>query len=182
MFIPKSPDATLIASSAKMFAKSWLDSPDNAITPSLSTPNVEFPIDPITKEPRLYKQFATNYERWAAQELTKKLDKDAFGKKGFMLQAIAAGWHNKSPAQLKKLGDEVGRERIVVVHGEEDKMIPIPHGRKLIEHLQPGTQFIDSGVGHVYFCKFSSSVIVVVSFRKGALLIVCNNSGEDEVA
>jgi hypothetical protein len=31
-----------------------------------------------------------------------------------MLQAIAAGWHYKSPAQLKELGDKVGRERISV--------------------------------------------------------------------
>lgn len=71
-----------------------------------------------------------------------------------MLQAIAAGWHNKSPEQLKKLGDEVGRERIVVVHGEEDRMIGIIHGTKLIGYLQPGLHFVKAGVGHVFFSKF----------------------------
>lgn len=161
MFIPKSMDATLIASSATMFHPAWLNEPDNAIVPSLNTPNVEFPIDPVTKEPREYKKFATNYERWASQELTKKLDKEAFGKKGFMLQAIAAGWHHKSPEQLKKLGDEVGRERIVVVHGEEDRMISVPHGRKLIEYLQPGLKFVKGGVGHVFFSKLFRSVLIL---------------------
>ena len=153
MFIPKSLDDTLIGSSRMMFAQHWLDAPDNAIVPSTTTPNVTFPIDPETKLPRPYKAFATNYERWAAQELTKKMDKDAFGKKGFMLQAIAAGWHHKSPEQLAKMGDEVGRERIVVVHGEEDNMISVPHGRKLIEFLKPGLSFVKGDVGHVFFSE-----------------------------
>lgn len=34
-----------------------------------------------------------------------------------MLQAIAAGWHHKSAEQLKEIGDKVGRERIMVLHG-----------------------------------------------------------------
>ena len=35
-----------------------------------------------------------------------------------MLQAIAAGWHYMSPERLKELGDKVGRNRIMVLHGK----------------------------------------------------------------
>lgn len=62
-----------------------------------------------------YGKFETNYERFAAQELTKRMDKDGFQRKGFMMQAIAAGWHHKSAEQLKELGDKVGRERMYVL-------------------------------------------------------------------
>lgn len=43
------------------------------------------------------------------------MDKDGFQRKGFMMQAIAAGWHHKSAEQLKELGDKVGRERMYVL-------------------------------------------------------------------
>jgi len=66
-----------------------------------------------------------------------------------MLQAVAAGWHRKSAAQLKEIGDNVGRERIFVLHGTKDRMITVAHGRKLIEMLQPGVGIIKEGVGHV---------------------------------
>lgn len=54
---------------------------------------------------------------------------------GFICQAIAAGWHHKSPKQLEELGDRVGRERIQVVHGTLDRMITPPHGDLLFEGL-----------------------------------------------
>jgi hypothetical protein len=96
-----------------------------------------------------YKKFSTNFERFAAQELNKRLDHESFTKQGFMLQAIAAGWHHKSPAQLEEIGDKVGRERIMVIHGTKDNMITVPHGRKLIEWLKPGVGIIKEGMGHV---------------------------------
>lgn len=70
-----------------------------------------------------------------------------------MLQAVAAGWHHKSESQLKEIGDKVGRERIMVVHGTRDNMITVPHGRKLIEMLQPGVEVIKEGTGHVFMIE-----------------------------
>jgi hypothetical protein len=70
-----------------------------------------------------------------------------------MLQAIAAGWHYKSAAQLKEIGDKVGRERIMVLHGTMDNMITVPHGRKLIEMLQPVVGIIREGTGHVFMIE-----------------------------
>lgn len=72
-------------------------------------------VEPPPGHPFPYAHFSTNYERFAAAELTKRLDPKAFKTFGFLLQAIAAGWHHKSPAQLKELGDKVGRDRIAVM-------------------------------------------------------------------
>lgn len=79
--------------------------------PAESTPLVE----PPPGHPFPYTHFSTNYERFAAAELTKRLEPKSFKTLGFLLQAIAAGWHHKSPAQLKELGDAVGRERIAIM-------------------------------------------------------------------
>ncbi len=70
-----------------------------------------------------------------------------------MLQAIAAGWHHKSKEQLKEIGDKVGRERIMVIHGTGDQMINIKLGRKLIEWLEPGTSAVNEGTGHVFMLE-----------------------------
>jgi pimeloyl-ACP methyl ester carboxylesterase len=147
MFVPKSLDRAVTDSSRMLFSNAWLDSPDDTILPNASTPNVVLP------ESGEYQRFKTNYERFAAQELTKRLDVEGFPKKGFMLQAIAAGWHHKSAAQLKELGDKVGRERISVMHGTADQMISVPHGRKLIEMLEPGKGVIKEGTGHVFMLE-----------------------------
>jgi hypothetical protein len=147
MFIPKSLDRAVTDASHSLFSEAWLDRPDECVVPTASTPNVVLPPSGS------YGMFSTNYERFAAQELTKRLDKEGFQKKGFMLQAIAAGWHHKSAAQLKELGDKVGRERIMVCHGTNDNMITVPHGRKLIEMLQPGTGVIREGTGHVFMLE-----------------------------
>lgn len=154
LFVPKTLDKSLVDASGMMFPSHWLDAPDNARPPTSSTPEVELP-SPDDNGVREYKLFATNYERWAAQELTKKTDPTQFGKKGFMLQAVAAGWHHKSAEQLKKMGDEVGRERIAVVHGEMDRMITVWHGKKLMELLEPEVKIVKEGVGHVFFMEMT---------------------------
>jgi pimeloyl-ACP methyl ester carboxylesterase len=56
---------------------------------------------------------------------------------------------------LKEIGDNVGRERILVMHGMEDKMITPPHGRVLIDELQPGMSVLKPGVGHVFMLEDS---------------------------
>ncbi|KAH8594699.1 Alpha/Beta hydrolase protein [Bisporella sp. PMI_857] len=147
MFIPKSLDRAVTDTAHSMFSDKWLALPDDAEVPKPGTPGVIFP------ESGTYPKFETNFTRWAAQELTKRMDPDKFGRKGFMLQAIAAGWHYMSPLRLQELGDRVGRERIMVLHGTRDNMITVYHGRKLIELLKPGVGVIREGTGHVFMLE-----------------------------
>jgi pimeloyl-ACP methyl ester carboxylesterase len=143
MLMPKSLDRTIEYAAGNLFAADFPDQPDVAKLPTASTPKVKPP--PGGGE---YLSFNTNYERFAAQEIHKQMDTEGFTKKGFMLQLIAAGWHHKSPEQLQELGDKVGRDRILVLHGTEDGMISPPHGKKLVEYLKPGAGLIVEGLGH----------------------------------
>ena len=68
MFIPKSLDQSVTDAARSLFSAEWLALPDDTIIPTSSTPNVILP--PSGK----YGIFATNYERFAAQELSKRLD------------------------------------------------------------------------------------------------------------
>ncbi|KAL7620579.1 hypothetical protein AAE478_009574 [Parahypoxylon ruwenzoriense] len=109
MLLPKSLDRSVQYAAGAIY----LAEPDNAMVPDESVPRCEVPAGG-------YGKFKSNYERFAAQEITKQRDRDGFTKTGFLLQLIAAGWHHKSPAQLKELGDRIGRERILVLHGTDD--------------------------------------------------------------
>ncbi|KAK9779826.1 putative Alpha/Beta hydrolase protein [Seiridium cardinale] len=142
MLLPKSLDRTIEYAASKIFAQDWLHQPDSSELPTTSTPKVKMPANGE------YLMFKTNFERFAAQEITKQMDKEGFTRKGFLLQLIAAGWHHKTPAQLKDMADKVGRDRILVLHGTEDGMISLPHGKKLIEYIQPGAGLIIEGMGH----------------------------------
>ena len=126
--VPKSIDAELDATKARIFSQSWLNEPDAE------------------------GHFPTNGDRWAAQELTKRRDIKGFTRRGFILQAMAANWHHKSPAQLKQLGDQVGRNRILVIHGTIDRMITQPHGELLVKELggeeEGVTRCMVEGRGH----------------------------------
>lgn len=84
------------------------------------------------------KSFPTNGDRFAANELWKRTHPEFFTRAGFILQAIAAGWHNKSPAQLQQIASTVGKKRIMVVHGTQDRMITFPHGVVLWRGLERG--------------------------------------------
>ncbi|KAI0895620.1 alpha/beta-hydrolase [Annulohypoxylon nitens] len=141
MLLPKSLDRSVQYAAGAIFTPEYLVSPDNASVPDESVPKCKIP-------PGGYGKFGSNYERFAAQEITKQRNRDGFTKKGFLLQLIAAGWHHKSPEQLKDLGDSVGRERILVLHGTDDGMISTPHGKKLIQYLNPGQGLIVDGLGH----------------------------------
>lgn len=142
MFLPKSLDRSVSDAAASLFPHEWLAKPDDTEPPKAGTPEVVVP-------PGGYKMFDSNFDRFAAQELTKRADAEAFQRKGFILQAIAAGWHHKSAAQLKEMAEKIGRERILVMHGTEDKMITVHHGRVLIADINPGTAIIREGSGHV---------------------------------
>ncbi|KAF2998679.1 glycylpeptide N-tetradecanoyltransferase [Neopestalotiopsis sp. 37M] len=143
MLLPKSLDRTIEFAAGNIFNKTFLDLPDAAEPPTSATPKCKMP--PNGGE---YLMFETNFDRFAAQEITKQMDTEGFTKKGFVCQLIACGWHHKSPEQLKDMADKVGRERILVLHGTEDNMISIPHGRKLVEYIQPGAPVIVEGMGH----------------------------------
>lgn len=85
-------------------------------------------------------------------ELKKRQNTEGFTRKGFICQAIAAGWHHKSPEQLKEIADKVGRQRIQVLHGTVDQMITVPHGETLARELGGDgdvTKIIVQGRGHV---------------------------------
>lgn len=94
-----------------------------------------------------YLHFDNNYARFVAGEMHKRFDAKRFTTKGFLLQLIAAGWHHKSPAQLRELADRVGRARILVLHGTADRMISVPHGYKLREYLGGGGGTAGTGTG-----------------------------------
>lgn len=125
MFMPKDIDAQIEDVKWRIFGPEWLMQPD---------------VDG---------EFPTNSDRFAAQEIQKRLDKVAFTRKGFMLQAIAAGWHHKTPEQLAVIADAVGRERILVMHGMLDNMISVPHAEVLVREL--GGQ--ESGITRVMYEK-----------------------------
>ncbi|EKG17344.1 Alpha/beta hydrolase fold-1 [Macrophomina phaseolina MS6] len=116
LFIPRSIDNQLAHVRHNLFTDKWLYSPD-------STESV-------------VKPFPLHCDRFAAGEIRKRKDPSSFNRTGFMAQAVAAGWHYKGPAQLSELADKIGRERIMVVHGSEDRMITFPHAKVLVEGLE----------------------------------------------
>lgn len=165
MIIPKPVGRAIEDTARRLFTHDWLFAPDEAaelpvpgVTPRCKGPDAAPGADRGRREGEgqgdegagggEYLRFDTNYQRFQAQELKKRLDARRFTRTGFLMQLIAAGWHRKSPAQLKEIGDRVGRHRIAVVHGDADAMIDVQHGRNLIEWLQPGVGLIISGMGH----------------------------------
>lgn len=149
MLIPKPLEDSVRGAAPNAFPLAYLVAPDEAHLPDpKKTPGVKPPVGGGE-----YLHFTTNYERFVANEMHKRLDSKRFTGKGFLLQLIAAGWHHKSREQLAAMADELGRERILVMHGTADRMISLPHGYKLREYLggdESGlTTIIQEGMGHV---------------------------------
>ncbi|KAH0098741.1 alpha/beta-hydrolase, partial [Aureobasidium melanogenum] len=115
LFIPRSLDDQIANVKHNIYTQAFLDAPDC----------LEYKVKP----------FPTNGDRFAAQEVAKRQTPQHFNRTGFMAQAIAAGWHHKTDAQLKEIGDKVGHERILVVHGTKDRMITFPHAEMLLKGL-----------------------------------------------
>lgn len=115
LFLPKSIDQQIASVKENLYTETWLNKPDEA----------EYQVEP----------FPTNGDRFGAYELTKREDPEAFTRIGFIGQAIAGGWHHKTAEQIKELGDKVGRERILLIHGTKDKMITFPHAEVLLKEL-----------------------------------------------
>ncbi|KEQ64754.1 alpha/beta-hydrolase [Aureobasidium melanogenum CBS 110374] len=127
LFIPRSLDDQIANVKHNIYTQAFLDAPDC----------LEYKVKP----------FPTNGDRFAAQEVAKRKTPQHFNRTGFMAQAIAAGWHHKTDAQLKEIGDKVGHERILVVHGTKDRMITFPHANMLLNGL--GGE--ESGVRKAFF-------------------------------
>ena len=126
MFVPRDIDVQLDEITKRLFSQEFLDQPDAE------------------------GNFTTNGNRIAAGELNKRMDKEGFTKKGFMLQAIAAGWHYKSAEQLVELRDKVGAKRIMVLHGTGDNMLTFVHGELLHKELGDEVRWRTwPGLGHV---------------------------------
>ncbi|KAH6858629.1 Alpha/Beta hydrolase protein [Alternaria alternata] len=118
LFIPKSLDAQIEGVKKNLYTQQWLDAPDT--------------LEPVVQA------FPTNGDRFAANEIWKRSHPEYFGKAGFMLQAIAAGWHHKSPEQLQQIAKTVGKNRIMVIHGTKDRMLTFPLGVVLWRGLERG--------------------------------------------
>lgn len=133
LFIPKSLDNQIAKVKEDCYSSAWLAKPDE----------MEYTVQP----------FPTNGDRFAAGEIYKRLSPNAFTRQGFMCQAVAAGWHHKSAEQLKQLGDRIGRDRILVIHGTADHMIDFVHAEMLLKELggeESGvTKDFHDGMGHV---------------------------------
>lgn len=133
LMIPKSLDNQIAKVKGDCYSAEWLAKADET----------EHVVQP----------FPTNGDRFAAGEITKRLSPGAFTPRGFLCQLYAAGFHHKSGKELKKLGDVVGRDRILVLHGTGDHMIDFIHGEVLYEELggdeSAVTKSFHEGLGHV---------------------------------
>ncbi|KAI1174435.1 Alpha/Beta hydrolase protein [Nemania sp. FL0916] len=148
LLMPKSLDRTIAYTASNIFPESWLSAPDDAVLPDPTIPRCSPPApspspfpsntssSPTSPSPSTnntngiwpYKHFPNNFTRFAAQEIHK--------------QRIVPS------AQLQTIADNVGRERILVLHGTEDRVISPPHGRKLIGFMRPGWGVVVEGMGH----------------------------------
>lgn len=118
LFLPKSLDAQIAGALERQFTRAHVDGPD--------------------RTEAVVRAFPTGGDRYAAAEVAKKTTPGVFTRRGFMNQAWAAAWHRKSAAQLEELAGRVGRRRIMVVHGTQDRMITFPHGETLVRELNAG--------------------------------------------
>jgi pimeloyl-ACP methyl ester carboxylesterase len=136
LVLPRNVDVQLADTKRRLVAAPFVDEPDRDAC-----------VDGATGTRHAW---PTNGDRLAAGELRKRQDTKGFTAKGFVLQAIAAGWHHKSDAQLRELADRVGRERICVVHGTADAMITFTHAGLLKTGLGEGIVFKAlEGKGHM---------------------------------
>lgn len=142
---PKSKERGIVDTARKIFVDEWLIAPDAEDPPSAETTHKCLPSGAADGK---YTLFTNNFERFQAQELTKRRHPGYFTTQGFLCQLLAAQWHKKSKEQLKKMADEVGRNRIMVMHGRRDKMITVKNGERLIEMIEPETAVIEEGMGH----------------------------------
>lgn len=126
MFIPRDIDVQLDGISDRLFSDEFMRQPDTEGDEPYGPGGPNYP---------------TIRDRYCAGEMEKRLDTEGFGKKSFILQAIAAGWHYKSTEQIQEMRDRVGQGRVAVAHGKLDKMITYNHGELLRDEIGEMVEF-----------------------------------------
>lgn len=134
MFLPRPLDAQLQDIADRLFHASFLDAPD--------------------QDARLHPDmcrglaFDSNRDRILAGELMKRRE-GGFGALGFVLQAVAAGWHWMDDERIRLVVDKIGRRRVCVMHGREDRMLTFVHFEALKQALGGDeTDAVDQKVGN----------------------------------
>ncbi|KAK8084752.1 hypothetical protein PG997_006023 [Apiospora hydei] len=149
MVAPKSLEADVEGIARGCFPASWLAAP--AADDDIVDEDVEEEEGADHKArrpmPMPLPRFDTNYERWAAGEIAKHR-RGHITRTGHWMQVFAAARHSLSAEQLRSLGDEVGRERILVLHGDADGLMPVDLGRILMAELRPARAIVVEGMGH----------------------------------
>ncbi|KHN95553.1 uncharacterized protein MAM_06610 [Metarhizium album ARSEF 1941] len=143
---PKPEGRAVRDTAALLFPPAFLAAPDDALAlPSPAATPLCAPADTPDGE---YRRFGSNFQRFQAQELHKRRAPGALTLPGFVGQLLAAAGHAKSPAQLRAMADDVGRDRILVLHGDADNMLDVRNGRRLVRLLEPGAALVVEGLGH----------------------------------
>ncbi|KAK2600033.1 hypothetical protein QQS21_005197 [Conoideocrella luteorostrata] len=145
LFRPKSESQTIQDTALSIFVPEFLAAKDDFELPS---PNTTPKCGPAKTADGEYPRFESNFQRFQSQELHKKHTPGYFTRQGFFCQLIAAAGHKKTSAQLKKMADEIGRDRILVMHGTRDKMLVVKNGERLIKAIEPGVGMIVEDLGH----------------------------------
>ncbi|OCL06805.1 alpha/beta-hydrolase [Glonium stellatum] len=141
LFIPRPIDVQITNVKGNLYTTAFLNAPDCT----------EYTVQP----------FPTNGDRFAATEISKRSNPAYFTRHGFIAQAIAAGWHYKSPAQLRQIGENVGKRRIMCVHGSEDRMITFPHAAVLWGGLNGSMEEGDGNEVEKHFVMGQGHVIPI---------------------
>lgn len=145
VLLPKSEHRSVVDTARQIFNEDWLLAPDESTPPVLgTTPKCGPPRGGGTE----YLRFDNNFQRFLAGELTKRRDPGFYSKMGVICQLMAAGWHRKSPEQLRAIADVIGRQNIMVLHGTGDNMISVENGQTLMDIMQPGAAIIVEGMSH----------------------------------
>ena len=128
MFVPRGIGGKIAIEKQTLFAEKWILAPD---------------------EERVW---PTNGGRFASEELH-KMDDPGYTMRGFYLQLLAVSSHSKSPQQLARVADDVGRERIQVIGGKLDQVMTLPLLERLVRDLggvERGiTKTVRDDVGHM---------------------------------
>lgn len=151
----KSEGRDIEAMATSIFTPDFLAAPDTACDP-LPSPATTPMCGPAPAENTTapdggdgeYPRFASNFQRFQALELHKRRAPGHFTRLGFFCQLMAAAGHCKTPAQLAAMADEVGRDRILVMHGTRDEMLVVRNGERLIRALEPAAAMVVDGLGH----------------------------------
>ncbi|QPG95215.1 hypothetical protein C2857_007851 [Epichloe festucae Fl1] len=147
LFRPKSESRAIEDTAASIFPPEFLAARDAFELPSpATTPRCGSPAE--TTPDGEYRRFGSNFQRFQAMELHKRRAPGCFSRLGFFCQLAAAAGHRKTAAQLAAMADEVGRDRILVMHGTRDEMLGVQNGERLIRALEPGVAMIVDGLGH----------------------------------